>query len=89
MYDIFGQGIFIVDGEKWRHQRKLSSYEFSTRVLRDFSCSVFRRSAARLVKVVSEFSDSNGVFDMQVRNLKPKDPFLCISIYFDNQINQS
>ncbi|KAL6126017.1 hypothetical protein ACLB2K_074068 [Fragaria x ananassa] len=65
MCDIFGQGIFIVDGEKWRHQRKLASYEFSTRVLRDFSCSVFRRSAARLVKVVSEFSDSNGVFDMQ------------------------
>ncbi|KAL6124360.1 hypothetical protein ACLB2K_076873 [Fragaria x ananassa] len=65
MCDIFGQGIFIVDGERWRHQRKLASYEFSTRVLRDFSCFVLRRSAARLVKVVSEFSDSNGVFDMQ------------------------
>ncbi|XP_050386646.1 cytochrome P450 704C1-like [Argentina anserina] len=65
MCDIFGQGIFIVDGEKWRHQRKLASYEFSTRVLRDFSCSVFRRSAAKLVKVIFEFSDSNGVFDMQ------------------------
>ncbi|XP_062001764.1 cytochrome P450 704C1-like [Rosa rugosa] len=65
MCDIFGQGIFIVDGEKWKHQRKLASYEFSTRVLRDFSCSVFRRSAAKLVKIIFEFSDSNRVFDMQ------------------------
>ncbi|XP_021825693.1 cytochrome P450 704C1-like isoform X2 [Prunus avium] len=46
--DIFGQGIFIVDGEKWKQQRKLASFEFSTRVLRDVSCSVFRRNAAKL-----------------------------------------
>lgn len=70
MCDIFGQGIFVVDEEKWRQQRKLASFEFSTRVLRDFSCSVFRRSAVKLVKVIFEFSDSNGFFDMQVRNPK-------------------
>lgn len=64
--DVFGHGIFAVDGDKWRQQRKLASFEFSTRVLRDFSCSVFRRSAARLVRVVTAFSDSNEVFDMQV-----------------------
>lgn len=68
MCDIFGQGIFVVDEEKWRQQRKLASFEFSTRVLRDFSCSVFRGSAVKLVKVIFEFSDSNVVFDMQVRN---------------------
>ncbi|KAK9910700.1 hypothetical protein M0R45_034651 [Rubus argutus] len=65
MCDIFGQGIFVVDEEKWRQQRKLASFEFSTRVLRDFSCSVFRGSAVKLVKVIFEFSDSNVVFDMQ------------------------
>ncbi|BFG21790.1 hypothetical protein CerSpe_080640 [Prunus speciosa] len=63
--DVFGQGIFVVDGEKWKQQRKLASFEFSTRVLRDVSCSVFRRNAAKLVKVVFEISGSNGVFDMQ------------------------
>ncbi|KAK9910699.1 hypothetical protein M0R45_034650 [Rubus argutus] len=63
--DVFGHGIFAVDGDKWRQQRKLASFEFSTRVLRDFSCSVFRRSAARLVRAVTAFSDSNEVFDMQ------------------------
>lgn len=63
--DLFGLGIFNVDGDKWRQQRKLGSYEFSTRVLRDFSCSVFRKSAAKLVRLISEFSHEDLVFDMQ------------------------
>ncbi|KAH0980414.1 hypothetical protein GBA52_007591 [Prunus armeniaca] len=63
--DVFGQGIFIVDGEKWKQQRKLASFEFSTRVLRDVSCSVFRRNAAKLVKAIFEISVSRRVFDMQ------------------------
>ena len=68
--DLFGQGIFAVDGEKWRHQRKLASFEFSTRVLRDFSCAVFRRNASKLVRTVSELSETNRVFDAQVSGLK-------------------
>lgn len=63
--DLFGEGIFVVDGDKWRQQRKLASYEFSTRVLRDYSCSVFRSNAAKLVRVVSEFSHQGRAFDMQ------------------------
>ncbi|GFP86008.1 cytochrome p450 704c1 [Phtheirospermum japonicum] len=39
--DLLGDGVFTVDGDKWREQRKVSSYEFSTRVLRDFN-SIFR-----------------------------------------------
>lgn len=64
--DLLGHGIFAVDGEKWRQQRKLASFEFSTRILRDFSCSVFRSNAQKLVRAVSGFSDSGRVFDMQV-----------------------
>ncbi|XP_022636104.1 cytochrome P450 704C1-like [Vigna radiata var. radiata] len=63
--DLFGEGIFAVDGDKWRQQRKLASYEFSTRVLRDFSCSVFRRNATKLVRIISELSHQGQVFDMQ------------------------
>ncbi|GAB4844396.1 hypothetical protein Ancab_037760 [Ancistrocladus abbreviatus] len=62
--DLFGEGIFAVNGEKWRQQRKLASFEFSTRVLRDFSCSVFRRSAVKLAGLVSEFAKANQVFDI-------------------------
>lgn len=64
--DLFGEGIFAVDGEKWKQQRKLSSFEFSARVLRDFSCTVFRKRATKLVSKVSDFSLANQVFDMQV-----------------------
>nr|AYV88890.1 cytochrome P450 oxidase CYP704A151 [Polygala tenuifolia] len=63
--DLFGHGIFIVDGEKWRQQRKLASYEFSTRVLRDFSCEVFRKNAAKLVRVITKLSDASMAFDIQ------------------------
>ncbi|KAF9613967.1 hypothetical protein IFM89_014032 [Coptis chinensis] len=64
MKDLFGDGIFAVDGEKWRHQRKLASYEFSTKVLRDFSSTVFRENAARLVGKISEVA-SSGKIDLQ------------------------
>ncbi|XWS32290.1 hypothetical protein CRYUN_Cryun23aG0147200 [Craigia yunnanensis] len=63
--DFLGQGIFAVDGDKWRQQRKLASFEFSTRVLRDFSCSVFRKNAAKLVRAISELAVSGQAFDMQ------------------------
>ncbi|KAH7519547.1 hypothetical protein FEM48_Zijuj08G0048600 [Ziziphus jujuba var. spinosa] len=68
--DLFGEGIFAVNGDKWRKQRKLASFEFSARVLRDFSCSVFRTNAGKLVRAVSLFSVTREVFDMQEILLK-------------------
>ncbi|KAB2020127.1 hypothetical protein ES319_D07G046100v1 [Gossypium barbadense] len=65
MRDLFGDGIFAVDGEKWRHQRKLASYEFSTRVLREYSTAVFRDNAAKLVAKVSTIAVANGAMDLQ------------------------
>ncbi|WOH09464.1 hypothetical protein DCAR_0728921 [Daucus carota subsp. sativus] len=61
--ELFGQGIFSVNGAKWRQQRKLASHEFSTRVLRDFSCKIFRKKAANLVRTVSEFATTSKNFD--------------------------
>ncbi|KAE8697541.1 CYP704C1 protein [Hibiscus syriacus] len=63
--DLLGDGIFTVDGDKWRQQRKVSSYEFSTRVLRDFSSVVFRENVARLGNRVSEAANSNETMDIQ------------------------
>ncbi|KAK7390091.1 hypothetical protein VNO78_25390 [Psophocarpus tetragonolobus] len=63
--DLFGEGIFAVDGDKWRQQRKLVSYELSIKVLRDFTCSVFRRNSAKVVRIISEFSLQGQDFDMQ------------------------
>nr|CAB3466837.1 unnamed protein product [Digitaria exilis] len=66
MKDLFGDGIFATDGKKWRHQRKLASHEFSTRVLRDFSSAVFRINAAKLADKISSAADNRTTIDMQV-----------------------
>ncbi|XP_055814393.1 cytochrome P450 704C1-like [Solanum dulcamara] len=63
--DLFGDGIFAVDGDKWREQRKLLSHEFSTRVLRDFSSVVFRKNVAKLAHILSEAANSNKTVDIQ------------------------
>ncbi|XP_042503471.1 cytochrome P450 704C1-like [Macadamia integrifolia] len=63
--DLLGDGIFTVDGEKWRHQRKVSSYEFSAKVLRDFSSIVFKRNAVKLARILYEAATTNEAFDIQ------------------------
>ncbi|XP_022866515.1 cytochrome P450 704C1-like [Olea europaea var. sylvestris] len=63
--DLLGDGIFTVDGERWRHQRKMSSYEFSTRNLKDFSSGVFKTNAAKLAGIVSEAIASNQIIEIQ------------------------
>ncbi|MED6181792.1 hypothetical protein PIB30_022677 [Stylosanthes scabra] len=63
--DFLGDGIFTVDGEKWRDQRKISSHEFSTKMLRDFSIFVFRKNAAKVANVVSEAATSNKTLEIQ------------------------
>lgn len=63
--DLFGDGIFAVDGDKWRQQRKLASYEFSTKVLRDFSSAIFKNKAAKLAHIISEKANSKETMDIQ------------------------
>ncbi|CAI8607381.1 unnamed protein product [Vicia faba] len=63
--DLLGDGIFTVDGEKWREQRKISSHEFSTKMLRDFSTLIFRKNAAKVANIVSEAAISNTKLEIQ------------------------
>uniref|UniRef100_A0A453QJA1 Cytochrome P450 n=1 Tax=Aegilops tauschii subsp. strangulata TaxID=200361 RepID=A0A453QJA1_AEGTS len=65
MRDLFGNGIFATDGENWRHQRKLASHEFSTKVLRDFSSDVFRINAAKLAEKISYAAANRITINMQ------------------------
>ncbi|KAL8557045.1 hypothetical protein ACS0TY_004496 [Phlomoides rotata] len=62
---LLGDGIFTVDGERWRHQRKMSSYEFSTRNLREFSSGVFKTNAAKLAHIVATAVTSNQIIEIQ------------------------
>ncbi|KAL1319227.1 hypothetical protein HN51_071523 [Arachis hypogaea] len=62
--DLLGDGIFTVDGEKWRHQRKAASYQFSSKLLRDYSSSVFKSNAVKLAAIVSEAATSNKAIEI-------------------------
>ncbi|KAJ0968789.1 hypothetical protein J5N97_021666 [Dioscorea zingiberensis] len=63
--ELLGDGIFAVDGEKWRQQRKIASYEFSVKVLRDYSSAVFRENAAKLAEIVLMAANSEQMIDIQ------------------------
>ncbi|PKU73111.1 Cytochrome P450 704C1 [Dendrobium catenatum] len=63
--ELFGDGIFAVDGEKWLHQRKLARYEFSTRALRNYSTSVFKINATKLANIIFDKAKSDLAFDIQ------------------------
>ncbi|XP_039842216.1 cytochrome P450 704C1-like isoform X2 [Panicum virgatum] len=65
MKDLFGDGIFATDGENWKHQRKLASHEFSTKVLREFSSVVFRTNATKLADTISSAATSGNIINMQ------------------------
>uniref|UniRef100_A0A453E0Y6 Cytochrome P450 n=1 Tax=Aegilops tauschii subsp. strangulata TaxID=200361 RepID=A0A453E0Y6_AEGTS len=63
--DLLGDGIFNVDGAKWRHQRKVASFEFTTRALRDYSSGVFRDMAAELAGIVAAAAAAGERVDME------------------------
>ncbi|XLR25135.1 hypothetical protein S83_053035 [Arachis hypogaea] len=63
--DLLGDGIFTVDGEKWRHQRKTASYQLSSKLSRDYSSSVFKSNAVKLAAIVSEEATSNKAIEIQ------------------------
>ncbi|KAJ0788810.1 putative cytochrome P450 [Helianthus annuus] len=64
--ELLGQGIFNAEGESWRAQRKIASYEFNTRSLRNF---VMEAAAIelhdRFIPILEKAADVNRVFDLQ------------------------
>ncbi|KAJ3706682.1 hypothetical protein LUZ61_010387 [Rhynchospora tenuis] len=63
--DLLGDGIFVVDGDKWRQQRKIAIFEFSTKVLRDYSSRVFKDSASELSGIISKLASCNQMLDIK------------------------
>ncbi|KAG8654144.1 hypothetical protein MANES_05G104700v8 [Manihot esculenta] len=62
---LLGEGIFNVDGELWRKQRKTASFEFASKNLRDFSTRVFREYSLKLSSILTHASSNNKEIDMQ------------------------
>lgn len=66
--ELFGEGIFVADGESWKEQRRVASYEFSSATLRDFSTKVFCEYALKLIAILAQKAKDGEAFDMQVRS---------------------
>ncbi|XP_021904393.1 cytochrome P450 704C1-like isoform X2 [Carica papaya] len=79
--DLLGDGIFAVDADKWQQQRKLASYDFSTRVLRHFSSVIFQKKAAKLANLISEAANSGQIFDMQDLFMKSTLDSICKVVF--------
>lgn len=73
--DLLGNGIFTVDGDKWREQRKVKSHNFSTKALREVNTLIFRENAVELAHTLSEAATNNQILDMSVSQLDTLDTY--------------
>eukprot|EP00898_Chlorokybus_atmophyticus_P008911 jgi/Chlat1/9020/Chrsp94S08291 len=62
--DVLGDGIFAVDGEAWKAQRKAASYEFSHANLREFTAKVFAHHAKIVADNVAMMAKSGESFNL-------------------------
>lgn len=64
--DFLGYGIFNVDGELWRTQRKLASHEFSTKSLREYTVNTFAEEVEnQLLPFMESLAMEEKVEDLQ------------------------
>ncbi|GMJ09421.1 cytochrome P450, family 94, subfamily B, polypeptide 2 [Hibiscus trionum] len=64
--DFLGYGIFNVDGELWRTQRKLASHAFSTNSLREFVMSTLEEEVEnQFLPLLESLAEASAVVDLQ------------------------
>lgn len=64
--DLLGKGIFNVDGNLWKLQRKLASHEFTSRSLREFGFECAEKELnERLVPILTQATVTGSVVDLQ------------------------
>ncbi|XP_074316681.1 cytochrome P450 94A1-like [Silene latifolia] len=64
--DLLGDGIFNVDGAKWKFQRQVASHEFNTKSLRKFVENVVDSELSdRLIPILSSAAKNQTVLDLQ------------------------
>ncbi|KAK8450221.1 hypothetical protein SEVIR_7G333700v4 [Setaria viridis] len=64
--DLLGGGIFNVDGDAWRHQRKMASLELGSVAVRSYAYKIIAQEVeARLMPVLADAADRGAVVDLQ------------------------
>ncbi|KAF9913789.1 hypothetical protein BX616_009569 [Lobosporangium transversale] len=62
--DLLGTGIFGVDGEHWRWQRKMASHIFNVKAFRTYTSSVFVKEANIAIEYLDKIADEGRTVDM-------------------------
>ncbi len=55
--ELFGDGIFVVDGDKWVTQRKVMSHMFSANVLKNLMEDTFRAKSKVMIEILGKASE--------------------------------
>ncbi|PAN15882.2 hypothetical protein PAHAL_3G027900 [Panicum hallii] len=64
--DLLGGGIFNVDGDAWRHQRKMASLELGSVAVRSYAYKIIAQEVeARLMPLLADAADRGAVVDLQ------------------------
>lgn len=63
--DLFGHGIFVVDGDRWKVKRKLASHIFSARSLRDFMVEVMIKHSHSVCTILAKAADAKEDVDIE------------------------
>ncbi|CAN6325835.1 unnamed protein product [Urochloa humidicola] len=64
--DLLGGGIFNVDGDAWRHQRKMASLELGSVAVRSYAYKIIAQEIdARLMPLLAGAADTGAVVDLQ------------------------
>ncbi|XP_024311056.1 cytochrome P450 94C1-like [Brachypodium distachyon] len=64
--DLLGGGIFNVDGDAWRHQRKMASFQLGSVAVRSYAFRIVSREVdARLMPLLARAGDVGMVVDLQ------------------------
>ncbi|XP_042519841.1 cytochrome P450 94C1-like [Macadamia integrifolia] len=64
--DLLGQGIFNVDGEHWKFQRKMASHELGSLSIRSYALEVISNEIQhRLLPLLSSAASKGGFLDLQ------------------------
>mmetsp|Transcript_12968 Transcript_12968/g.14360 ORF Transcript_12968/g.14360 Transcript_12968/m.14360 type:complete len:506 (+) Transcript_12968:66-1583(+) len=62
--ELFGDGIFNVNGEEWKKQRKVASHLFKTREIRQM-LDVFNKHAQQVMHIINKSASSGSSIDIQ------------------------
>ncbi|KAI3700311.1 hypothetical protein L2E82_44937 [Cichorium intybus] len=66
LHELLGTGIFNSDGHLWSSQRKIASYEFNTKSLRNFITDTLKSQLSRsLIPHLSSAADAGETLDLQ------------------------